>query len=174
MDEKTEKKETREEKDISKVLTQKHFMVMVVAILLLAAFTMQTRSGLSAQAAAHRIAADMNNIRACTFAYYSDTASWPKSLADIQRQTDIPIKNAVEGISVVDDEGALFVKYDGKETAMITKANDKTAKELVTMRDKDRLFSAPTADAAAKPDYNGGTDVYMMIKTKSYNPSSQF
>ena len=48
------------------------------------------------------------------------------------------------------------------------------AKELAALKEEDRLYAEPTSDAKAAPDYAGGTSVYMLIKTKDYDPNSQF
>lgn len=150
------------------------FLVMLVTLLVIAGFVVHTRGGAGAIEEAHRIASDMSNIRACTFAYYSDTNSWPKSLDDIKKQLKEPIRGRTNGISVVDDGGALFVRYNGLETGAIAGAHNKVADELAVMKDADMLFSKPTADPKAAPDYDGGTDVYMLIKTANYNPNTKF
>lgn len=170
----SERQETKKEKDISKALTQKHFMILIVVIALTTGFLMNTEHNATAVAQAHRIAADMSNVRACTYAYFADTASWPRSLEDIQRQTASKINIDVTGLSVVDDGGALFVKYDGAATEIIPKADNKVAAALKALAEKDNLYAAPTADPNKKPDYAGGKDVYMLIKTANYNPNAQF
>ncbi len=148
--------------------------IVGLAVIIFGGFVCYSNGGMRALAEAHKIAADMSNVRAAAFAYHSETGSWPQALAYIQRQEASKIAIGTKGLSVVNDGGALFVKYDGEETAAIPRAGNRVAKELKAFRRADRLYAKPTDDPAAAPDYAGGTSVYMLIKTKDYDRSSQF
>ena len=155
---------------------KKHAGLIVVglAILIFGGFVYYSGDNMKASAEAHKIAADMSNVRASAYAYYSETDSWPQAIADIQRQEASKTAIDTRGLSVVNDDGALFVRYDGAETALIPKDGNRVAKELAVLKEEDRLYAEPTSDAKAAPDYAGGTSVYMLIKTKDYDPNSQF
>ncbi|WP_455598199.1 hypothetical protein [Cloacibacillus sp.] len=149
-------------------------IVVGLAVVIFGGFVYYSNTNMRASADAHRIAADMSNLRAAVFAYYSETGSWPRAVAEVQNNESSHVGIDTEGLSVVNDDGALFVKYDGAETALIPERGSRVAAELAALRSEDRLYAEPTKNPAAAPDYAGGTSVYMLIKTKDYNPNSQF
>ena len=148
-------------------------IVVGLAVVIFGGFVYYSNTNMRASADAHRIAADMSNLRA-VFAYYSETGSWPRAVAEVQNNEISRVGIDTEGLSVVNDDGALFVKYDGAETALIPERGNRVAAELAALRSEDRLYAEPTKNPAAAPDYAGGTSVYMLIKTKDYNPNGQF
>lgn len=148
--------------------------IAAFALIIFGGFVYYSSGGMRALAEAHKITADMSNVRGAAFAYYSETGSWPQALAYIQRQEASKVGIDTRGLSVVNDDGALFVKYDGAETAAIPRAGNRVAKELKAFKEADRLYKEPTDNPAAVPDYAGGTSVYMLIKTKDYDRNSQF
>lgn len=140
------------------------FAIMAVALVLISGLAWNTHGTVTADAQARRIVADMNNLRASAYAYYQDTDSWPLSLADIEHQADSPINIDTAGLSIVNLGGVLFVRYNGSETAAIPVAGNKVARALEKLRDRDMLYSQPTPNPDAAPNYSGGTHVYMLIK----------
>lgn len=149
-------------------------IVVGLAVVIFGGFVYYSNTNMRASADAHRIAADMSSLRAAVFAYYSETGSWPRAVAEVQNNEISHVGIDTEGLSVVNDDGALFVKYDGAETDLIPERGGRVAAELAALRSADRLYAEPTKNPAAAPDYAGGTSVYMLIKTKDYNPNSQF
>ena len=80
---------------------KKHAGLIVVglAILIFGGFVYYSGDNMKASAEAHKIAADMSNVRASAFAYYSETDSWPQAIADIQRQE--ASKTAIDTLSLI-------------------------------------------------------------------------